>query len=58
MNLGKLGPNLSFTVQNKTGNLNKIKLFIFQTQWVRYSITSNVKNLSMSWEKYVSVKKN
>ena len=32
MNWEKLGPNLSFTAENKTGNLNKIKLLIFQTQ--------------------------
>ena len=29
--LRKLCPNLSFTVENKMGNLHKIRLFTFQT---------------------------
>ena len=53
MNWEKLGPNISFTVKNKARNLHKIKLFLFQTQWMRYSITSNFETLSMNWEKYV-----
>ena len=31
MNWEKLGPNLSFTVENEMGNLHKIMLFSFQT---------------------------
>ena len=53
MNWEKLGPNLCFTVENKASNLHKIKLLLFQIQWMRYSITSNFKNLLMNWEKYV-----
>ena len=40
MNWEKLGPNLSFTVENKARNLHKMNLLIFQIQWIRYSITS------------------
>ena len=57
MNWEKLCPSLSFTAENKIGNLNKIKLVTFQTQWVRYPITSNFKNLPVSWVKYVSGRK-
>ena len=32
MNWNKLGSNLSFTVENKTGNLHKTRLLIFQTR--------------------------
>ena len=53
MNWKKLGPNLSFTVENEASNLHKIKLLLFQTQWMRYSITSKFINLSINWEKYV-----
>ena len=28
----KLGPTLSFTVENKVRNLHKLKLLLFQTQ--------------------------
>ena len=31
MNRDKLGPKLKFTVENKVGNLHKIKLFTSQT---------------------------
>ena len=44
MNWEKLGPNLSFSVEKKMGNLHKIWLFPFQTY------ASNFKNLSMNWE--------
>ena len=53
MNWEKISLNLCFTVENKASNLHKIKLLLFQTQWMRYSITSNFKNLFMNWEKYV-----
>ena len=33
-----LDPMLSLTVENKMGNLHKIRLFTFWTQWMRYSI--------------------
>ena len=46
MNWENLGPNLSFTLANKASNLHKIKLLLFQTQWMRFSITSNYNNLS------------
>ena len=32
MNWEKLGPILSFTVETKASNLNKIRLLLFQTQ--------------------------
>ena len=54
--IGKnLGPRWSFTVEKKTGNLHKIRLTTFQTQWMRYSITLNFKNFvnEMTWEKYL-----
>ena len=51
MKLERLGPNLDFTVENKTSNLHKIMLLIFQTQWA--SIKSNFKSLSMNWKIYV-----
>ena len=51
--MDELGPNLSFTVENNTKSLHKIKLFLFQTQLMSYSITSNFEKLSMNWEKYV-----
>ena len=53
MNCKKLGPNLSFSVEYKASNLHEIRLLLFKTQWMRFSITSNFKNLSMNWEKYV-----
>ena len=55
MNREKLGPNLSFTNENKSGNLHKVRLPTFQTQWMRYYINSNFINLSMSWENMFSV---
>ena len=53
VNWEKLGSNLCFTVENKASNLHKIKLLLFQTQLMRYSVTSKFKNLFMNWEKYV-----
>ena len=50
MNWEKLGPNWSFTVENKMTKLHKIES-IFQTQWMRHSITLIFKNLWMNWEK-------
>ena len=47
MNWEKLGSHLRLT-ENKMGNLNKINLFTFQTQRMRYSIASNFKNLSIN----------
>ena len=44
----KLDPNLCFTVEDKAMNLNKIRLLLFQVKWIKYSITSNFKNLSMN----------
>ena len=53
MNYEKLGPNLSSSAEYKASNLHEIRLLLFKTQGVRYSITSNFKNLSMNWEMYV-----
>ena len=51
----KLCPNLSFTVENKTGNLQKNKAghISVLTQWMRYSTSLNFKYLSMemNWKK-------
>ena len=39
-------------------NLHKTKLPLYQTEWMRYIITSNFENLSMNCEKYVFYWKN
>ena len=38
MNWKNLCPNLSFTVENKIGNLHKIRLFTFQTKHIMNEI--------------------
>ena len=52
MNWEKLSLNLTFTVEDKMVSLHKIRLGTIWTQWIRYSISSNFKNLSQwIWEK-------
>ena len=46
----KLCPNISFTAENKMEKADHISAL---TWWMRYSISSNFKNLSMNWLKYV-----
>ena len=46
-------PNLSFTVENNIENLKKTSHISNLSWWMRYSISSNFKNLSMNWEKYL-----
>ena len=58
MNWEKIGPILRFTVENKAINLRKIRLVLFETLWMRYSVSSNIKNLSMNLQKYVFIEKN
>ena len=52
-NWEKLCLNLSFTVENKMGNFHKAGHISNLTWWMRYSISSNLKNLSRNWEKCV-----
>ena len=47
----KLSSNSSFTVENKIGNLHKIRLLTFQALLLRYSITFIYKHLTMNLEK-------
>ena len=58
MNCEKVGLNLSFSVEYKESNLHKIRLLLFKTQCMTYSITLNFKNLSMNWENMFSIEKN
>ena len=53
MNLEILCPNLSFTVENKMGNLHKAGFMSYLTSLMRYFVSSNFKNLSINWEKYI-----
>ena len=57
MNWEKLDLNLTLTIENKMVNLHKLKLFSFQTYWMRYFISSNFENLSMNWENTFSIGK-
>ena len=50
MNWKKLCPNLSFTTENKMGNLHKAAYTSNLIWWIIYYISSNFKNLSMNWE--------
>ena len=47
----ELCPNLSFTVENKVGNLHKIGHISNLTWWIWYSIHSNFKNFVNDLEK-------
>ena len=46
----ELHPNLSFTVENKMGNLHKAGNISNLTQLMRCLITSNFNNLSTNWD--------
>ena len=48
MNWEKLNPNLSFTAENKKGNLHKAGHISNLIWWTIYSLSSNFKNLSMN----------
>ena len=48
-----IGPNLSFTAENNMVNLHKAGHTSTLTCWMRYSISSNFKNLLLNWVKYV-----
>ena len=45
MNWENLSTNLSFTDENRTGNLHEIRMLIFQTQRMRYSIWKFINEL-------------
>ena len=53
MNWEKLCPNLRFTAENKMEHLHKAGHISTSIWWMRYPISSNFKNLSMNWIKYV-----
>ena len=53
MNWEKLCPNLSFTAENKMGNLCKAIHISNLIWWMIYSISSNFKNFSMNLVKYI-----
>ena len=54
MDWEKVWSNLSFTAENNMGNLQKAGHISALTWGMKYSISSNFKNLIMNWVKYVS----
>ena len=52
--IDKKFPYLSSTAGNKIRNLHKAGHISTLIWWMRYSISSNLKNLFMNWVKYVS----
>ena len=55
MNWENLCPNLNFTAENKMGTLHKAGNISTLTWWMRYSISSNFKNLLKNWVKYLQM---
>ena len=55
MNWENLCPNLNFTAENKMGTLHKVGNISTLTWWMRYSISSNFKNLLKNWVKYLQM---